>query len=223
MGQPTCYSSADVLRIRIALLTSTGAPDDGADNGYVSNAISVARTAEIEAGDEFVQKNGDGSLCQVYRGCDKIKGVNLVLQVCEWDDQFTQLAIGGTLLTDGATVIGAMWPDFNDACPAAVSVEWWTKAWDGDSQATIGGVAQYWHHVAPYVTFVPGDATFEHGIAVQTLNGKGVSNPNITENGPFDDWPGTFNDGVTSAYGKFLDSSLPAVACDYVAVTSAAS
>lgn len=222
MSTPTCYSSVDVLRIRVALLTSTGAPDDGVENGYVSNGISVARNVVIEAGDEFVQKNGDGTICQVYRGCDKIKGADIVLQVCEADDQFTQLCIGGDLF-GGATTIGHQWPKSDDPCPADVCLEWWTYAWDGDAQAVIGGVPQYWHHVCPKVAFVPGDETFEHGITVWNLNGKGKENQYITANGPFDDWPAGLNDGVTSAYGKFLDASLPAVACDYVAVSSLAS
>lgn len=222
MTTPTCYSSVDVLRIRVALLTAAGAPDDGSEHGYVSNGISVQRNAVIEEGDEFVQKNGDGSLCQVYRGCDKIKGVDITLQVCEADDQFSQLCIGGDLFGT-ATVIGSQWPDFDDACAAPVSVEWWTYAWDGDAQAVISGIPQYWHHVAPLVHFVPGDQTYDHGIAVYSLVGKGTGNRAITANGPFNDWPAGLNDGVTSAYGKFLDASLPVVTCDYVQVTSLAS
>ena len=225
MSAPICFSSRQVLRFRVALLDATGAPDPGAENGYVSNLVSIAMTPVIEAGDEFILKDGAGDICASFRDCDKIKGNDAVVTLCNLDAQLIALMTGAMVFEDATGVMGLKLPLLNDACPVPVCVEWWTLAQDGSSQATISGVAQYFHFVIPLVKFVPGSWTFENGILAVVLNGKGEENPNVTVNGPFNDWPTgvVAADGAKSALAYWRESTLPAAACDYIEVTSAAS
>ncbi len=226
MPAPICFSSRQLLRVRVALLDSTGAPDAGSENGYVtSNPISIAMTPVVEAGDEFTLKTGDGSICASFRDCDKVKGNDPVVTLCQLDAQLISLMTGSTPFEDGDGVMGLKWPHLDNECQVPVSLEWWTYAHDGKAQATLNGAGQYLHFVIPKVVFVFGAQTFENGILSVVLNGKGEENALITLNGPFDDWPAgvVAEGGADSAFAYWRESSLPAAACDYIAVTSAAS
>ena len=225
MPEPICYSSRQVARARIALLDQTGAPDAGSENGYVSKLVSVQMTPQLEEGEEFTLKTGDGDICASFRDNDKIKGNNLVLSLCQLDAQMIGLATGATIFEDNDGVMGLKIPKSTDDPPAPVCFEWWTIAQDGSSQATLNGSALYWHHVVPFNRFTIGDHTFENGILTVVLNGKGEENTNITINGPFDDWPAgvVAEGGADSAYAYWRETSLPVASCDYVSVSSAAS
>lgn len=222
------FGSRQILRFRVALLDSTGAPDPGASNGYVTgNPVSLVATPNVETGDEFTLKNGNGSICQYHKACDKIKRVDPVVNLCSMDPQLIALMTGGTILDSSDGNIGVMLPGLSDACPAPVCVEWWTVAQDGANQAVLSGSVLYIHFVIPKVTFIPAAQTYENGILTVTLNGIGDENPNITADGPFDDWPADLNDdapdGLTSPMSYFFETTLPAAANTYVEVTSAAS
>ena len=222
------FGSRQILRLRVAKLDTTGAPDNGASNGYVTgNPVSVQATPSIEAGDEFILKNGAGDICQQVRSCDKIKGVDLVVNLCDMDPKLIALMTGGTILDTADGESGFMLPGISASCPVPVSVEWWTIAQDGSSQAALNGSALYAHFVVPKVSFVPGAQTFENGITTIVFNGKGEENANITTNGPFDDWPTSFSedapDGLTGPFSAFFETSLPAATNGYVSVSSAAS
>jgi hypothetical protein len=221
-----CWGARSIQRMRVALLdAATGAPDNGASNGWITDAlVSIVATPQTEAGDEFTLKNGDGDICQYYSTPDRVKRVDPVVSLCQSPPQLLNLMLGGDYYSDGSGALGFQLPEFTDD-PIPVSLEWWTRAWDGSAQAVIGSTAQYWHHVIPKVYFVLGAVTSEHGLETVVLNGKGEGNPNITGNGPFDDWPAQIatTDGITAAYGRFRESTLPDAACAYEEVTSAAS
>jgi hypothetical protein len=222
------FGSRQILRVRVALLDSTGAPDSGASNGYVTgNPVSIAITPSIEAGDEFILKNGAGTICQQARTCDKVKGVDATVNLCDLDPKLIALMTGGTVLDTADGSLGFMVSGVSDDCPVPVSLEWWTIAQNGSSQATLSSSALYQHWVIPYSTFVIANTTFENGITTFSFTGKGQENANITLNGPFDDWPAGFSedapDGLVGPISMFYETSLPAAANDYVSVTSAAS
>lgn len=229
MANPTCFSARQVCSARVALLAEAGAPVAGANNGYVTNLVSVETSVNVEEGDEFVQKDGCGDICARFVDCDKVKGVDATLNICTFDAQLVGLVTGGTEFVDPGTadVMGVQIPGVSAACPGAISLEWWCYAQDGASQATpdVAPAGAYWHFVIPYLKFRLGDVTYENGIPILPLVGKGSENPNITQNGPFNDWPtGVANaGGVTSPFGYWLESSMPSAACEYEAVTSAAS
>lgn len=225
MGTPICYGSKDIVRLRVALLDSTGAPDTGSENGYVSDAvIQVVRTPRVEAGEELTLKNGGGDLCQTAQDDDLLKGQDLTVQICTDDLQLIGLMTGATLFEDGTGTMGIVDRLITDGGSPPISFEWFSIAWDGSQQAVIGGSPIYWQRVVPFVTFVRGADTYERGFTIFNLSGKGRENANITRNGPFDDWPAQLPaDGPTGGFAEWRTTTLPDAACAFIPVTSAAS
>lgn len=228
-GNDSCFSARQICAARFALLNPTGSPDAGANNGYVTNLVSLVTSPQISEGDKFIQKDGCGDICARFLDCDKVEGVDATVNICTLDPLLVALVTGGQTFTDVATddVVGMKLPSVADGCPQPICLEWWTYAQDGSQQATpaVAPNGAYWHHVIPYLTFTIGGETFENGIPIRPLVGKGSENPNITINGPFNDWPASvaLTDGIDSPYGYWLEGSIPTVACNYVEVTSAAS
>lgn len=227
MSSPICYASRDILRLRVTRLTAIGAPRTGAGNGYVSDAtVQIERTPRVEAGEQHIQKNGAGVICQQAQECDVIVGQDLTLQVCTNDLQLIGMLTGAVTPSDGTGVMGYLERGMDDGCQTPVCVEWWSYAWDGNAQAVIGGAPQYWHRVVPFVTWVHAATTYARGLQVVTLNGKGSENARITTNGPYDDWPTAVSnaDGlVNRSFGEWREATLPTAACSTITVSSAAS
>lgn len=231
MSLPTCFSSRQVCRLRVALLDDVGAPDNGANNGYVTKGfVSIELDPQIEEGEEQVVKDGCGDICMRFVDPDIVKGINATINFCHLDAQIYWLMLGGTTFVESPSndIFGGRLPEVADGGGPALSLEWWTIAQDGASQAvpdSTGNLGAYYHFVIPMLRFAPGATTFENGPAQFPLVGKGEENPNLTSNGPFDDWPSEVANagGVPSPYGWWLDSALPDAACDFVNVTSAAS
>jgi hypothetical protein len=227
VGAPICYAAKDILRLRVTRLASTGAPDAGAGNGYVSDAtVQVERTPRVEAGEQHIQRNGAAVICQQAQECDTLVGQDLTLQLCTNDLILIGLLTGAVTPSDATGVMGYLERGMNDGCQRPVCVEWWSYAWDNNAQAMIAGAPQYWHRVVPYVTWVHAPSTYARGFQVVTLNGKGSENPNITTNGPYDDWPtqiATADGLVNRSFGEWREATLPAAACATITVSSAAS
>lgn len=234
-AEPHCFGSLQVCRIRVAKLTAGGAPLTGATNGYVSSAlVQMTLGVELSEGADLEVKNGCGEICQTFKDCDKIKRLNLGLQLCQLDSILISYMTSGTNIVDlGGTgvgnSIGFEFPGTTDACPNGVSLEVWTKAWDSSQQATppfLGGsTAAYFHWVFPRTKWQIGDLTFEDDFMAVQLDGFAEENDNLTANGPFDDWPAdiTARGGFTNVGGWFMDSSIPTASCAAVSVASAAS
>lgn len=224
----TCNTSLDLCGIRVAKLTSGGAPSTGASNGYFSDApIKLQVTVTTEAGTDETQKNGCGALMATLQEPDKIKGIEFALDLCQLDAELLEIQTGGSVFVSGGNAVGAQLPAVG-AEPPPVCFEGWSKAWDGDAQVVAPLTtpnATYIHWVFPFTRWVQGAFTLEHKLLVIPVTGKGSENTHITANGPFNDWPVavTGAGGVTRLGGWFFDATLPTNSCTYVAVTSAAS
>lgn len=235
MAGKHCFGSLQVCRIRTAKLTSAGAPDTGAQKGYVSDAIvDLGIDIEVEAGDDLTLKNGCGTICQSFKTCDSIKGVNLDVTLCQLDSELIAQMAGGSIMRDtggagSGDVIGYEFPGSTDGCPNGVSFEVWSKAWDGNQQATpdfLGGsTVAYFHFVFPRVKWTIASNTLENDIMQVKLTGFADENSHLTVNGPYNDWPSDVaaRGGIQKAGGWFLDSTIPAATCGSITVTSAAS
>lgn len=234
MSEPHCYGSLQTVAVRVAQLDANGSPATGT-NGYVTDAIIDATlSAELEEGDEFTMKNAQGGICQTYKDCDKLKRITVEMNLCHLDSELLALLVGGSVIRDlgGAGVgdaIGFEVPDVSDPCTNGVSLELWTKAWDSSTQATppfAGGTSiVYFHFVLPKVKFQIGDLTFENDFMTVPVTGFGESNPRVTSNGPFDDWPADVvaRGGITKPLGWFFDETVPTPTCELISVSSAAS
>jgi hypothetical protein len=217
MPAPNCYGSIQACRLRVGALDAGGAPDPGLTNLVVTDAlIQVQSSYNIETGQEFTQKNGCGEICQTFKEADKIKSVGLELQLCQLDYELIALMLDANtisatgLLSAGSDVIGYDLPPSTAGNSNGVSVEAWTKAWDGGSQPVSFGGDPLWHHfVWPKVTWVPGQRTLQSGILVIPLTGTGTENPQIGD-GPNDDFPVS---GPQGAEQVFLDDTIPDAVC----------
>lgn len=228
MAEPHCFAPLQACRTRVAALESNGAPDEGPDNGYVTDAlIDIQIGFEIEEGIDISQKNGCGVICQTFKDDDKIKRATVALNLCTLDFELIWLMVGGDLFTTGGDTFGWQPPKVDDPAPNGFCLEVWAKAWDGAQQASptsTGSAAAYFHFVFPLTKAQIGDFTVEgENFTVIPVNGFSTENSNITANGPFDDWPAAVAGpgGITSCMGVWLDpeSALPDAACGFVPVT----
>lgn len=233
-GGDWCYGSLQVCAYRIAQLNSNGTPWNGANHGLANNTlIDASIEIDLEAGADLTMKNGCGSICQTFKDCDRIKGVNLTLNLCALDAKMIQMMVGGFAFVDSAGAgiadyVGYEFPSSTDPCPTGVCLELWTKAWNGTAQATpafSSGSPVYFHWVFPKTTWMLGSMTMEDDFMTVPLTGYGVENPRITANGPFDDWPVDIagGGGINAAGGWFFDQTIPTASCELITVSSTAS
>lgn len=182
-----CLAQVQVCALRVGRLSSTGAPSLGASNMYVTdNLISIAITPEVEEGDEFLQKNGCGSICINYRSHDQIKRLGVELSLCTPDPELSEILSGGTRLTNGAAVGWAIEALANQTAPNGVSLEFWTRRID-DSGAPDATYPYAWWTM-PRVYLKPGGRTFENGPLISEFTGFAIENA-VWGNGPNNDWP----------------------------------
>ena len=209
MANIDCAASLQLCALRVARLEPDGVPDPGAGNVYTTDAlILLTPTAVYTEGDDLEQKNGCGSVCISFKDCDRFKRVDAELQLCAPDPELHELLLGGDLITSGANTIGFAMPEVGGTtCPNGVSIEAWTKAWDGDAQATD---MPYWRFVMPRTYWKLGARNLENAFMTNPLTGFGVQNPNFFD-GPANDVPDT--DISHRALYWFRDDSLPTVDC----------
>lgn len=224
----TLITSVDICALRIAKLTTAGAPNPGASNAYKAcSVMSLGVKTEVEGGDDKSVKNGCGDLCAILRTPDLVKGITLDMELCLLDAQLNEMLTGAGVYTSGGNAIGGAWPAVG-VTPSPVCIEAWSKAWDNDQQAVPAFTtpsAAYIHWIFPFTRWTPGDVTLENDISTWPVTGVGSENDRITANGPFDDWPASVSGpGLVGRLGSwFFDSTLPTCDGSYSTVTSAAS
>lgn len=228
-----CVGSLQVCRLRVAQLTAGGLPDAGVDTGYTSDAIIQANiSVELESGDDFVLKNGCGNLCQTFKDADRVKRVNIDMELCQLDSELVGLLVGADTFVDMSNnTLGAALPSSTDTPSNGVALELWTKAWDSNQQANaslIGGSSNdvlYFRWFFPFVRFQLGAMTLQNDILRIPVAGYGQENDDMPSEGPFQDFPTAVDTagGITTAGGWFLDDTLPAAQCGYITVPAVSS
>jgi hypothetical protein len=166
-----CFGSAQVCAIRVARLNTACQSVAGASNAVATSAIvKVTSTPEFAQGEEFFMKNGCGQVCISSKVTDKIKRVNLGLELCTRDPALVEIISGASVITDGLDIIGYSRRGVGAAAPAPSSVEIWTKAVGVNNTCTVPGATGYqnakWYRVIwPKATFNLSAVTFENAIA----------------------------------------------------------
>jgi len=226
-----CLGSLQVCRIRVAKLTAGGTPAAGASNGYISDAIIQATlNTEVEAGDDFVLKNGCGDIAQHFKDCDRVKRVNLDMEFSQLDSELVSLLTGSDTFYDNVEqiTIGGAVLSSTDPCQTGVALELWSKTWASNQQANaslIGGSSSdvvYWRLVFPYVRFQLGSMTLQNDILRIPVTGYAQENDDMPSDGPYADFPTAVVNagGITTSMGWFMDDEIPAAQCGYVPVGS---
>lgn len=220
-----CLASVDICLMRVAGLASTGAPQSGA-HGYVTDILETAKlgTTNDEI-NESIRRNGCGQIVTRIPKQVSVKGSSFSVDLTKWERDLIKLFCGGTVLTSGGNSVGYKAPALADGQAPPVCVELWSKAWDGSGQAVTAlstPNASYHCWVLPFVQCSLSEFTLANGDTIFTVTGEGSENPNITVNGPWNDWP-TFaaaQNGFNTAFGEFDDSSLPTATCGLTTVPS---
>lgn len=217
-----CLGSARVCALRVARLNDGCQIVKGAKNAVSSTAIvRLVASPEYETGDEFIQKNGCGDICLYVKNADKLKRMNLTMELCTRDMELLELLTGGTLYTKTGQVAGFARRGVGSDDPDPVSLELWTRAIpSGQSGACAdpNAGASWWRWIYPRATFTLGDVTHENGIGLVSLTGFADPNP-YWVNGPFNDWPADGYLDQESPEHFVLDSVGPPLGqCGYIAV-----
>lgn len=215
-----CFSSAKLCVLRVARLNSSCSCVAGAKNGAItSGIIKLDANPEMENGQEYLLKNGCGDICVNFRDCDRLKRINLSMELCTRDMELLEILTGGTVYTTDSTTTGFSRRGIGSTCPSPVFLEIWTKAVDNTGTCVESGVPYKWWHVAyPKATFTLGDSTFENGIATVKLTGYAEANSTLGTGC----WTANpLPEGLdTTAPEIFLleSSDPPATSCGYVTV-----
>lgn len=182
-----CKPQLQACALRVARLDGAGVPNPGNSNLYVTTAFTtVGFSAEVAEGEEFEVKNACGEVCVSYKDCDRLKRLNMDIELCYPDPELTEMLVGGVRLVSGAAT-GYGFPRLNVAdCPNGISIEIWAK------RITTGGSLAspfpYAWWVFPKVFLQHNEDTFENGPHQPTFAGFAIENENWY-NGPSNNWP----------------------------------
>lgn len=215
MADGFCPKLIQFCRIRAGALAANGNPLPGAKNLYVSSGqVSLGVTMNLEAGDDFVQKNGCGEICYSFKARDQVKNLTLTLQQCDHDPEFKVLLQGGSLLTVLGETVGYKLPPVGSVgSENGVSIEGWVKNITGSG---IDADFPYVRFVLPKTFWTPGDFTMENSPIPANYTGEGQENSQIAD-GPSNDIDFDLSDTLLGFFG---DTELPDAACEAVALAS---
>jgi hypothetical protein len=173
--------------IRLTRLDECGEPVIGACSSVVTAGfISVEYGFEVEAGEEYQQKNAWGDFCISEKDRDRNKWLNVGISMCEVNPSVLDIVAGGTPITSGADTIGASFGV--DGSLEAFAIEVWTKQAGG---ACSGGNPEWGYFVAPFVKngTLDGSITIENGTLSIDLKGEGQQATSAWGVNPYNDNP----------------------------------
>jgi len=200
--------SVHALRLRITKLDLDGSPLEGANNMLVTDAlVKLSWKFTKTTGDQIEKKNAQGIACVSFKQVDTVNGLDLTLELCSPDPEKDSLLIGGALYqpTAGVTKGWAAPAVGADPVPNGVSIEAWSRAVIGGSQASTD---PYIWWVLPKTKWTLDEAALENDAMGPTYTGVGYENSGWG-NGPANDWPST---ALSSRLVQYVrTSSLPDV------------
>lgn len=224
MVSSDCLASVDLCFLRVAGLTSGGVPRAGS-HGYKTDLIETAKIGTVDDTiNETIRRNGCGEIVNRVAAVTSVKGSACSFDLTAWERDLIALLIGGTTGVSSGHTIAWRAPAAADGPPDPVCLEFWSKAWDGSTQAVSAGTSPnvaYHVWVMPFVQCsLSSQFTLANGDTVFTVTGEGSENPQITADGPWNDWPAAIagKGGFKTAFGEYETSTLPTGACGLATV-----
>lgn len=219
MVSSDCLASVDLCFLRVAQLTAVGVPKPGSF-GYKTDSPETAKIGTTDDTiNEVLRRNGCGKIITVVPQQVSVKGSAISFDLTKWERDLIALLCGGLAMTTGGHTAGYRAPALADGVPLPCCIEFWSKAWDGSTQAVTAQSTpngSYHHFVMPFVQCsLSSQFTLANGDTIFTVTGTGSENPNITADGPWNDWPAYIagHGGFTTAFGEYDDGTLPTSAC----------
>ena len=217
-----CLSSARVCVLRVSRLAANCDCAQGEGDGIITSAIvSLQATPEYSTGDDLELKNGCGDICATVKTGDKLKRMNLTLQLCTRNPETIELMTGAWLYEgtgdNAGEFTGAARRGIGLSDPDPVSVEIWTQAVSNTGSCNTSG-ANWWRWLYPWSKWTLGDVTHEAGISTVSMTGFAEANPTRI-NTCWNDWPSLTPLDPNSPEHFILDpNGPPTTSCGYVLV-----
>lgn len=168
--------------VRLTRLDECGDVVVGSCTTLVSECfVSVTLSAEIEAGDEYLQKNAWGELCINDKDPDIIKWANVNIQFAEINPDALDILTGANPVVSAGNTIGASWG--TTAYEGAWALEVWTK-FTGEP---CSGAPEWGYFVVPFVRNgrIDGDLTIENGVMTVGIVGQGFPATSTWDETPY--------------------------------------
>lgn len=163
----TCVTPIKARVMRLIKLDQCGVPVTGAESAMVvtNGFISIAVTPEYAEGEEFTQRNADGSLCVNQQDPAEFTRATLAVSLCGIDPDLMVIATGERLLTTGGpTGTGTGVAYGEGALNTRFSLEVWQPiAGAGACSATGAQQFVYWAFMNVGNTQLT-EFTFENGV-----------------------------------------------------------
>lgn len=211
MAEDSTLPQVQACRLRVARLTSAGAPASGADNLYVTDTmVSIQFQPVYVDGQEIEQKNGADEIKVNYRSPDNFKRGNITIQLTSPDPELAELLSSGSVLTDG-TRKGYAAPALGATPDDAVSIEAWVKR---IKDGVLDVDSPYGWYAYPKVTNLRiTDHTLQNGVLLPQFSGQCYENA-AWGTGPTADWPVD----STRVFQWIPTSTMPAAVAGYQAI-----
>lgn len=178
----TCFRMVRGTRLRVTQLDECGNPD----GLYVvtKGFVQVALSSEIEAGDEFVEKNADGDLCINERSPDNLKRLTAEIDWCEVDPDLISI-ITGFPVEEGESPGDSVGIRVEEG---PLNSHWALEMWTRLTGGACGEDGQcYGYYLIPFLTGgMIGDQTIANAAATFQTTGSYTSGGSGWGVGPWD-------------------------------------
>jgi hypothetical protein len=172
--------------MRVVLENSCGVPVTGASSSQiVTDAyVSIAVTADYEAGTEYKLKKANGEFCVNERGKKQLNRFSAAIEICVIDPDLIAMFLGGTVITTGAPATGTgLWIG-EGLIVNRFSLEVWQEA-AGAGACAPGGQTRYLYWAFPNMGDAEmGDFTVQDGTFTLTFTAETAAAADEWGNGP---------------------------------------
>jgi hypothetical protein len=174
--------------VRLTRLDNCGDVVEGSCTTVVSDCfVSVTMAADVEEGDEYLQKNAWGDFCINDKDIDRIKRVNVTIEFAEINpDTLDIVANASPVISSGDTIGATFGPETQTE---AFALEVWTKRTNPENCAP--GQEEYGYFLVPFIKNgrIDGDVTIENGALTLSMVGQAFEAPASWDEGPYADNP----------------------------------
>lgn len=168
MPTAECRSVLKACLAQFVLVDVCGNPVTGAASKLTTKGfISVAATAQVDAGTEHLQKNACGEIIINEKDCDLFKRYDLDMQFAQIDAQGLSLISSARALVDNTGNTKGFAQGETSLCNS-FSLEMWTRV--TPQVCAVGGLPEWYYFAFPNVTNgVLTDVKFEDAPLTMTI------------------------------------------------------
>lgn len=173
------------LALRVTRTDACGVPvPEATAKSRITTAgfISIGLAADVFTSSEIQVAGASGSICVRSKGVPSLLGMNVTLQLCNYNESILEMLLGSTVLSDYTAPVeqvgGVIHADgsFNDN---TVALEWWPSNGNNDACAAAGTNPKrpYLHFGLPRVNRWVVSGNLDFGDAASTITLQGYAEP----------------------------------------------